>query len=375
MGCPKLDILNEKTSPLQVVWNSEKHQKSGVDVYPFGSLMPGRNFNAGEYRYSFNGKEKDDEVMGVGNSLDFGARIYDSRTGRWKSPDPNEKEYPAYSTYNAFMNNPVILVDEDGKGATVLKIYQNGTLIGVQVSVVIYVATNNSNININQVASNLQNYYQNQFNSLPNTVTVKRRQIPISYNVTVIPVSGGTAGLQNQMSQNNSNNNLPKQITSQYNYIMISNVNIVNGPVSLPNGKLSNNVYTMQLNPDNTINSNFANVILRDVLDIPTPINNNGTPVNPAPTLQPSEVKDIGMSSSGLAQEVSSSNNENRTFPTGIVYSNRQYTVTTPLRKFTYQNGATIMDNPANKSNNQIYQVIGRTGDSGKNSTQIPNTP
>jgi RHS repeat-associated protein len=40
------------------------------------------------YRYGFNGMEKDDEVKGSGNSLDFGSRIYDARTGRWLSVDP-----------------------------------------------------------------------------------------------------------------------------------------------------------------------------------------------------------------------------------------------------------------------------------------------
>jgi RHS repeat-associated protein len=44
-----------------------------------------RNFKC--YRYSFNGKENDKEVSGSGNSIDFGARIYDSRVGRWFSRD------------------------------------------------------------------------------------------------------------------------------------------------------------------------------------------------------------------------------------------------------------------------------------------------
>jgi hypothetical protein len=35
-----------------------------------------------DYRYGFNGMEKDDEVKnGKGNSYDFGARMYDSRLG------------------------------------------------------------------------------------------------------------------------------------------------------------------------------------------------------------------------------------------------------------------------------------------------------
>ena len=63
-------------------------QKSSSDYYPFGMLMPGREFSSTDYRYGFNGKENDNEVKGNGNSLDFGARIYDPRLGRWMSPDP-----------------------------------------------------------------------------------------------------------------------------------------------------------------------------------------------------------------------------------------------------------------------------------------------
>jgi hypothetical protein len=39
----------------------------------------------GVYRFGFNGKEKDDEVKGEGNNLDFGARIYNSKFRRWLS--------------------------------------------------------------------------------------------------------------------------------------------------------------------------------------------------------------------------------------------------------------------------------------------------
>ncbi len=49
--------------------------------------MPRRSFSSSSYRYGFNGKEKDDEVKGEGNSLDFGARMYDSRLGRFLSID------------------------------------------------------------------------------------------------------------------------------------------------------------------------------------------------------------------------------------------------------------------------------------------------
>jgi RHS repeat-associated protein len=66
------------------------------------------------YRYGFNGMEKDDEVKGGGNSFDFGSRMYDPRTGRWFTTDKNQNNYPAWSTYSGFGDNPIFNVDKDG---------------------------------------------------------------------------------------------------------------------------------------------------------------------------------------------------------------------------------------------------------------------
>lgn len=67
------------------------------------------------YRFGFNGKENDNEVKGTGNSLDFGARIYDPRIGRWLSVDPLSGKYPSLSPYAFVANNPIIYIDPDGK--------------------------------------------------------------------------------------------------------------------------------------------------------------------------------------------------------------------------------------------------------------------
>jgi len=67
-----------------------------------------------DYRYGFNGKENDDKVKGKGNSYDFGARMYDSRLGRWMSRDPAEKKYPSFSTFNGFGCNPITFTDMTG---------------------------------------------------------------------------------------------------------------------------------------------------------------------------------------------------------------------------------------------------------------------
>jgi RHS repeat-associated protein len=87
---------------------------SAQDFYPFGMTMPGRK-TAESYRFGFNSMENDDELKGQGNSLDFGARIYDPRTGRWLSLDPFMKKYPNESNYTFTSNSPLIFVDSDGK--------------------------------------------------------------------------------------------------------------------------------------------------------------------------------------------------------------------------------------------------------------------
>jgi RHS repeat-associated protein len=86
------------------------------DYYPFGSQMPGRNFAQANnsYRYGFNGKEEDNST-GEGN-LDFGARIYDGRIGRFLSVDPKVMKYPSISPYCYADNSPILYVDYNGEG-------------------------------------------------------------------------------------------------------------------------------------------------------------------------------------------------------------------------------------------------------------------
>ncbi len=89
---------------------------TAVDYYPFGSQMPGRKYTvgAGQYRYGFNGKEKDNEIEGEGNIYDYGFRIYSSRLGRFLSVDPLSDKYPWYTPYQFAGNKPIWCVDLDG---------------------------------------------------------------------------------------------------------------------------------------------------------------------------------------------------------------------------------------------------------------------
>ncbi len=103
------------------------------DYYPFGMVMPNRSYSNGNYRFGFNGMEKDDEIKGAGNALDFGARIYDNRLGRWHSRDPYATRYLSISPYAFVANNPVLFRDPDGRKIVIatkkgLLTYNNGVL-------------------------------------------------------------------------------------------------------------------------------------------------------------------------------------------------------------------------------------------------------
>ena len=69
------------------------------------------------YRFGFNGQEKGNEVKGIGNSLAFSARMYDSRLGRFMSVDPLARDYPWNSTYAFAENTPIQAIDLEGKEA------------------------------------------------------------------------------------------------------------------------------------------------------------------------------------------------------------------------------------------------------------------
>jgi RHS repeat-associated protein len=77
------------------------------DYYPFGQALPYRNGNTPEYRYSFQGQEKDDELKGANNSLNFEYRMHDPRIGRFFAVDPLASQYPYNSPY-AFSENEVM---------------------------------------------------------------------------------------------------------------------------------------------------------------------------------------------------------------------------------------------------------------------------
>ncbi|MFT7155853.1 MAG: RHS repeat-associated protein, partial [Parvicella sp.] len=65
-----------------------------------------------DYRYGFNGMEKDDEVKGKGNSYTTHFRQMDPRLGRWLTIDPVFQ--PEQSPYTSMDCNPIAYNDPNG---------------------------------------------------------------------------------------------------------------------------------------------------------------------------------------------------------------------------------------------------------------------
>lgn len=82
---------------------------------PFGYGIDGvlMNHANNDNLYQYNGKELNAD-HGL-NIYDYGARWYDAGIGRWTSIDPLADKMPEWSPFNYATNDPIQLIDPDGK--------------------------------------------------------------------------------------------------------------------------------------------------------------------------------------------------------------------------------------------------------------------
>ena len=97
-----------------LLYDNPSKDLSEKDYYPFGMVMPERNFSSDNYRFGFNSEENDDEIEGSGNWQDYGMRVYNPRLGRFPSVDPLTNKFPFYSPYQFAGNKPIWALDLDG---------------------------------------------------------------------------------------------------------------------------------------------------------------------------------------------------------------------------------------------------------------------
>ncbi|MDX2306591.1 MAG: RHS repeat-associated core domain-containing protein [Microscillaceae bacterium] len=107
--------------------------------YPFGlNIVSLEKMGEPDMKFQYNGKEKQSE-FGL-NWADYGARFYDPQIGRWHAVDPlaekNHFDSPCAYTHN----NPLIMIDPDGKDGIRVVDAKNKT---ITIKAVYYVQTEN----------------------------------------------------------------------------------------------------------------------------------------------------------------------------------------------------------------------------------------
>lgn len=86
------------------------------NYYAFGMQLvgTGMTYFPTNYKFGFNGKIKDDDIISNGRWQDYGEREYRNDIIRFISVDPLTDEYPELSTYQFAGNNPISAIDVDG---------------------------------------------------------------------------------------------------------------------------------------------------------------------------------------------------------------------------------------------------------------------
>lgn len=82
-----------------------------LEYFAFGETFLEEHSNTESTPYLFNGKELDEET----GLYYYGARYYDPKTSIWQSVDPLAEKFPNASPYNYTLNNPVNMMDPDGR--------------------------------------------------------------------------------------------------------------------------------------------------------------------------------------------------------------------------------------------------------------------
>ena len=112
--------LHSTTNSYHLGNNREVVDASGAvqqvtNYYPFGAPYADATASKGAdiQPYKYNGKELD--LMHGLKTYDYGARQHDPVLARWDRIDPLSEKYYNVSPYNYCLNNPIKLVDPDGK--------------------------------------------------------------------------------------------------------------------------------------------------------------------------------------------------------------------------------------------------------------------
>lgn len=156
----------QKTALFQC--SSNPYSQSVTATYckpPFGMLIKDRTYTSDSYRFGFNGYENEQDISGKGSVIDFGARIYDSRLGKFFSVDPIT--YPFWSPYQYDANCPILVKDYLGMGVDVDPPIKDGSQEGEMkhVEKEVTVSEYDGNFTFYQTFTQSENFYWHDGNS------------------------------------------------------------------------------------------------------------------------------------------------------------------------------------------------------------------
>ena len=93
------------------ITNLDGEVSQHIEYVPFGEVFIEERNNTWNTPYLFNAKEFDEET----GMYYYGARYYEPKLSLWMSVDPSAEEKPWLTIYCYTRNNPIILVDPDGR--------------------------------------------------------------------------------------------------------------------------------------------------------------------------------------------------------------------------------------------------------------------
>ncbi len=138
-----------------------------------------------QYEFGFNGKYKDNEVAGIGNTYNFDARMYNSRIARFFSLDPLAKSFSEISPYSFALNSPITFIDEQGEKAGVYFNHKNKSII-IKTNVYVARGDNAAKSRAENAASFWNSSSEKLVSSFRYTYASNKKPYTIAFDIKVI---------------------------------------------------------------------------------------------------------------------------------------------------------------------------------------------